>query len=91
MDLVNLVQTKGHGVDDNDSKRRIGNDEAITSINPILLPFNGKCGTQRNTCLAGELDDEAVADTNTHYQWHCKRANEGTTAQDCTAAISSHP
>lgn len=67
----------------------IGDDEAITSIDPIPLPFNGKCGIQRNTCLVGEPDDEAIADTNAHYTWHCKGANGGTTAQDCTAAISA--
>ena len=50
-------------------------------------PINGACdNNQQNGCSAGTANDNAIADTNTHYRWHCVGANGGTTAQNCQKA-----
>ncbi len=47
-------------------------------------PVNGVCNnSQQNGCSAGTANDSVIADTNTHYRWHCVGANGGTTAQNC--------
>ena len=52
-----------------------------------LMPIHGVCdNSQRNGCSAGTANDNAIADTNTHYRWHCVGANGGTTAQNCQKA-----
>ena len=52
-------------------------------------PINGACdNNQQNSCSAGTANDNAIADTNTHYRWHCVGANGGTTAQNCQKAKS---
>ena len=61
---------------------------SVVGIPPIPLPVNGVCGTERNTCLAGQPNDDAIDDTNSHYKWHCEGSREGVTARDCKAAIS---
>ncbi len=50
-------------------------------------PVNGVCNnSQRNGCSAGRANDAVIADTNTHYTWHCEGSNGGTTAQNCQKA-----
>ena len=57
---------------------------------------NGQCdNSRRNGCQAGTANDEAVADTNTLYKWHCEGEHGGTTATDCQktapSAVVIHP
>ena len=48
------------------------------------IPIDGVCdNTQRNSCSAGEADDEAIADNTTYYKWACEGLYDGTTANDC--------
>ena len=52
-------------------------------------PINGACNNaQRNDCSSGSANDGVIADTNTHYRWHCEGSNGGTTAQNCQKAKS---
>ena len=54
----------------------------------IRIPINGACNNnQRNSCSAGEADDAAIADTSTHYKWHCKGQHGGATTTDCQIRI----
>ena len=47
-------------------------------------PINGVCdNSQKEGCSAGTADDSAIADTNTHYTWHCVGLHGGTTITDC--------
>ena len=52
------------------------------------VPVNGVCNNaQRNSCFAGRANDNAIADTNTHYTWHCEGEHGGTTVTNCQKAI----
>ena len=44
------------------------------------LSVDGICDTsQQNGCTAGESNDEAIADTNTHFKWQCLGEGSGET------------
>ena len=50
-------------------------------------PVNGACNNdQRNSCSSGTSNDAAIADTDTHYRWHCEGSNGGSTATNCQKA-----
>ena len=50
----------------------------------FIKPINGQCNNaQRNGCLAGDVDDAVIADTEEFYKWHCEGEHGGTTATDC--------
>ena len=46
--------------------------------------INGTCGTTKNSCNRGRLED--VEDTETHYKWQCAGENSGQT-KDCQRQI----
>ena len=60
------------------------------AIQTAAVPVNGVCNnSQRNSCSAGTANDAAIADTSTHYTWHCEGSNGGTTATNCQKAKST--
>ena len=63
----------------------VGEHSGTTARNcQKAIPINGVCdNTRRNGCSAGTSDDSAIADTNTHYTWHCVGQHDGTTATSC--------
>ena len=67
-----------------DNNQSLGDDEQITSVNPIPLPMNGVCGTRRNSCFVGTPNDNAVDDSSSHYKWECTGIDGGTSNQNCT-------
>lgn len=38
---------------------------------------NGKCGTKRNSCNVGNVNDDALPDTKNEYRWKCMGINGG--------------
>ena len=66
----------------------VGSNGGTTASNcQIAKPVNGVCNNaQRNGCSSGTANDNAIADTNTHYRWHCEGLHGGTTAQNCQKA-----
>ena len=66
----------------------VGSNGGTTATNcQKVKPVNGVCNnSQRNGCTSGTANDLAVADTNTHYQWHCVGKNGGSTATNCQKA-----
>ena len=66
----------------------VGSNGGTTAQNcQKAKPINGACdNNQQNGCSAGTANDNAIADTNTHYRWHCEGSNGGTTAQNCQKA-----
>ena len=53
-------------------------------------PVNGVCkNTEQNGCTKGKDDDDAIADTATHYKWHCKGQNGGRTVTTCEKSKSA--
>ena len=77
------IDTQGQLVNNN-----LGDNESVSSFNPIPLRINGQCGAARNTCLEGTPNDDAIDDTATHYKWKCE-GTPGSQAADCSIAISS--
>ena len=67
-----------------DNNQNLGDDEQITSVNPIPLPMNGVCETRRNSCFVGTPNDNAVNDSSSHYKWECTGIDGGTSNQNCT-------
>ena len=67
--------------------RNLGDDEQVTTINPLPLSMDGVCGTTRNSCFVGTPNDEAVDDSETHYKWECAGVDEGSADQSCTVAM----
>ena len=63
----------------------VGQHGGTTAINcQKLKPSNGVCNNAvQNGCRAGQANDNAIADTNTHYRWHCAGLHGGTTAINC--------
>ncbi len=48
------------------------------------IPINGQCdNSKRNSCLVGQVNDEASADTIEFYKWHCEGEHGGRTASNC--------
>ena len=66
----------------------VGSNGGTTAQNcQKAKPINGACdNNQQNGCSAGTANDNAIADTKTHYTWHCVGANGGTTTQNCQKA-----
>ena len=57
------------------------------AIQTAAVPVNGVCNnSQRNSCSSGTSNDAAIADTATHYRWHCEGSNGGSTATNCQKA-----
>ncbi len=69
----------------------VGSNGGTTATNcQKAKPINGACdNNQQNGCSAGTANDNAIADTNTHYRWYCVGANGGTTATNCQKAKSA--
>ena len=58
-----------------------GRDSRVCSLG---IPVNGACdNTQRNECSAGDPNDTAVDDDQTHYKWSCMGRYGGTDAATC--------
>ncbi len=52
--------------------------------------INGSCDNSvQNGCASGVANDNIIADTNTHYRWHCEGSSGGSTAIDCQIEISA--
>ena len=49
-----------------------GSNSAVCSIEK---PVNGVCGTNKNTCSQGNLND--ITDNSTHYLWNCNGLYDG--------------
>ena len=63
----------------------------VTPIPPTTISsktrINGVCNNSITYgCVAGTSNLKAIADTNTHYRWHCVGVNGGTTATNCQKA-----
>ena len=58
-------------------------DSRITpTLVPTLIPvgtsvIDGKCGSTRNSCIAGMVNDGDLPDTSSDYKWRCIGANGG--------------
>ncbi len=66
------------------------NGGATASCTKAIPPVNGVCNnSQQNGCSSGTANDAAIADTNTHYTWHCEGSNGGSTATNCQKAKSA--
>ncbi|HOR02030.1 MAG TPA: Ig-like domain-containing protein [Candidatus Woesebacteria bacterium] len=48
------------------------------------VKIDGVCGTDKLSCQAGTVDDEAVADTNDFYKWACRGIHGGKDALNCS-------
>ena len=49
-----------------------------------LKPINGVCNNNvQNGCTSGQVNDDVIADTETHHRWHCVGQHGGTTANNC--------
>ena len=48
-------------------------------------PENGACGSEVDTCTAGENVD--ISDSSTHYRWECRGINGGSNAPQCQIPI----
>ena len=56
------------------------------------IPVNGACDDSvRNGCSAGTANDDAIADTASHYQWRCDGSNGGSDSGVCSAERPAAP
>ncbi len=61
----------------------INNGETATDCRK-RIPINGQCdNSKRNSCLVGQVNDEAARDTEEFYKWHCEGEHGGRTASNC--------
>ena len=68
----------------------VGEHDGTTATNcQKTKSVNGVCDNNtQNGCQSGEANDAAIADTSTHYKWHCVGEHGGTTATNCQKAKS---
>ena len=62
---------------------------ANSSVCEFAKAVTGFCdNTVRNACVAGKVNDGAVADTNTYYRWRCDGSGGGANSGTCQIAIA---
>lgn len=54
-------------------------EDMLVVTEPPKKKIDGKCGTTRNSCSAGSLNDGVLSDSSTEYRWKCIGKDGGKT------------